>query len=59
MDFDKLSASEVDALDGAKREAYYAWRNGDKARADAILNTYGIVTATAPKPRTRRASSED
>lgn len=59
MDFDKMTAAECDALDGPKREAWYAWRKGDKERAAAILNTYGIETAAAPKPRTRRASSED
>lgn len=59
MDFSKLSSAEVDALNGAEREAYYAWRNGDTERSLAILNAYGIVTAAAPKARTRRASSED
>jgi len=59
MDFDKLSAADVDALDGAEREAFYAWRKGDKVRAAAILNSNGIETAAADKPRSRRASSED
>lgn len=58
MDFEKLSSTEVDALDGAPREAFYAWRKGDKERAAAILNANGIETTSAPKPRTRRASTE-
>lgn len=59
MNFETLTADDVNALDGAKREAWYAWRKGDTERAAAILNANGIETVSAPKPRTRRASAED
>lgn len=36
MDFDKLTADEVDALDGYDREAWYAYRAGDTAKVKAI-----------------------
>lgn len=59
MDFDKLSPAECDKLDGAEREAWYAWRQGDKARATAILNAYGIETAAAPRPARRSSAKTD
>lgn len=57
MDFANLTADEVDALDGPYREAWYAWRAGNSAKADAILATYGLEQTEAavdPKPRPRR-----
>jgi hypothetical protein len=59
MDFAKLLAEQCDALDGAEREAWYAWRNGDTARATAILNAYGIETAAAPRPARRSVAKTD
>lgn len=38
--FSSLDASQVDQLAGAHREAWYAWRRGDTAKAAAILATY-------------------
>jgi hypothetical protein len=58
MDYAKLSAEQCDALDGAEREAWYAWRNGDTARAIAILNAYGIESAAAPRPARRTVKTD-
>ena len=58
MDFEKLSAEQCEALNGAEREAWYAWRAGDTVRAAAILNTYGIESATAPRPARRSAKTD-
>jgi hypothetical protein len=59
MDFAKLSAEQCEQLDGAEREAWYAWRQGDTARATAILNAYGIETAAAPRPARRSSAKTD
>lgn len=41
MDFATMTSAEVDALQGADREAYYAWRKGDLDKLDSIGDAYG------------------
>jgi hypothetical protein len=60
MDFANLTAEEIDALDGHRREAWYAFRNGNIEKANAILEAYGdkparVETAT----KARRGSKAD
>ena len=38
--YDSFTAEEVDALNGHEREAWYAHRRGDDAKAAEILATY-------------------
>ena len=40
IDFDNLTAAEVDALDGFEREAWYAWITDDKDEAARIMGLY-------------------
>lgn len=40
MDFDTLTADQVDGLTGHQREAWYAHRNGHPEKAQAILAAY-------------------
>lgn len=47
MDYDNLSAAEVDALAGYQREAWYAYRKGDRLRAAEILAAYEPKRAPA------------
>ncbi len=46
IDFDTLTAEQVDALTGHEREAWYAHRRGEKAKAAAILATYAETPET-------------
>lgn len=54
IDFDTLTPAEVDALDGHRREAWYAWSRGQRERAAAILDAYGDELA-GPAPVEKRA----
>lgn len=54
VDFDALTPAEVDALDGHRREAWYAWSRGHTSRAAAILGAYGDELA-GPAPVEKRA----
>lgn len=58
MDFDALTAEQVDALKGHEREAWYAWRSGDAAKADAILAAYPADVET-PEDESPVESPED
>lgn len=53
VDFDAMSPAELDALDGHRREAWYAHRRGQTERARAILAAYGD-TSPAPAPVEKR-----
>ena len=58
MDFSQLTAREVDGLNGARREAWYAWRRGDAAKAQLILETYGLAERRGPSAAPEAATNE-